>query len=59
MNFEDLTPEQKKQARECKTPEDMLAFAKQGGYALTDEELGLISGGKFWDFSDCPYYGVD
>ena len=47
------------QARECKTPEDMLALAKQGGYQLTDEELDLIAGGKFWDFSNCSYYGVE
>ena len=59
MKFEDLTPEQMEQARECKTPEDMLALAKQGGYQLTDEELDLIAGGKFWDFSNCSYYGVE
>ena len=48
MQFEDLTPEQKAKAKECKTPEDVLALAKAEGYELSDEELESISGGKFW-----------
>ena len=39
MNFEDLTDEQKAKARECKTPEDVLALAKEEGYELSEEEL--------------------
>ena len=31
MNFENLTPEQMKKARACKTPEDILALAKEEG----------------------------
>lgn len=55
MNFEELTPEQQAKARSCKTPEDMLALAKEEGYALTDEELEAVSGGASWDcISDCP-----
>ena len=49
MSFNDLTPEQQKKARACKTPEDMLALAKAEGYELTDDELQAISGGNAWD----------
>lgn len=59
MDFKDLTPEQKEQIRECKTPEEIIALAKKEGYKLSDEEVESISGGKFWDFDNCSYYGVD
>ena len=52
MNFEDLSPEQQQKAKACKTPEDILALAKEEGYELSDEELSGISGG--WCPSDCP-----
>jgi hypothetical protein len=45
MNFEDLTPEQQEKARACKTPEEVLALAKQEGYELSDAELDGIAGG--------------
>lgn len=45
MNFEDLSDELKKKVSECKTPEDVLALAKQEGYNLSDKELEAISGG--------------
>ena len=49
MKFEDLTPEQQEKARACKTPEDILALAKEEGYVLTDDELSAIGGGgDFW-----------
>ena len=55
MIFEELNPEQQAKARECKTLEDVLAFAKEEGYELTDEELAAVSGGVSWDcISDCP-----
>ena len=39
---------------------DIVArVAKAAHIRLTDEELDLIAGGKFWDFSDCSYYGVE
>ena len=54
MKFEDLTPEQQEKARACKTPEDILALAKEEGYDLSEEELDGISGGVSWDcISDC------
>lgn len=54
MNFNDLTDEQKIKARACKTPEDMLALAKEEGYELSDGELEVISGGASWD--NCSDY---
>ena len=50
MNLEDLTPEQQEKAKACKTPEDVLALAKEVGYELSDEELAGIAGG--W----CPVH---
>ena len=47
MNFEDLTEEQKKKVRECKTSEDLLALAKEEGYELSDEELESVAGGAY------------
>ena len=47
MNFENLTEEQKKKAQACKTPEEMLALAREEGYELSDEQLEAVSGG--WD----------
>ena len=59
MNLEDLTPELKEKALSCKTPEELLAFAKEQGYELDDDELESVSGGK-WDNSpfvwDCDDY---
>ena len=60
MRFEDLTPEQQEKAKACKTPEDVLALAKEEGYELSDEELQAISGGEGWykprceGHTDCP-----
>ncbi|MBQ9042510.1 MAG: Nif11-like leader peptide family natural product precursor [Eggerthellaceae bacterium] len=45
MNFEDLTEEQKAKAKVAKTPEEILALAKEEGYELSDEDLEAVSGG--------------
>ena len=45
MNFEDLTPELKQKAMQCKTPEDVLALAKEEGYELSEAEMEGIAGG--------------
>ena len=62
MNYEDLTPEQIEKAKTCKTPEEILALAKQEGYELSDEQLEQIAGGDTWGeinafISCCPYCG--
>ncbi len=52
MNYEDLSPELKEKAKACKTPEDILALAKEEGYTLSEEELdGLAGGGPEWNRS--------
>lgn len=61
MDFESLTDEQKAKLRECKTPEDLLALAKEENYELSEEELDSISagiGGINWDFSDCENFYI-
>ncbi|MBR3225302.1 MAG: Nif11 family protein [Atopobiaceae bacterium] len=52
MRFEDLTTRQKEKAIACKTPEELLAFAKEEGYELTDEQLEQIAGGG-WSSPSC------
>ena len=56
--FENLTPEQQEKAKSCKTPEDVLALAKEEGYELTNEELEHVSGGLDWSCNDqsCSKY---
>ena len=48
MNYSDLTPEQMEKVRACKTPEDILALAKEEGYELSEDELDAVSGGADW-----------
>ena len=47
MSIEDLSPDVVEKVKACKTPEEMLALAKEEGYELTDEQLESVSGG--WD----------
>lgn len=58
MEFEDLTPEQQEKAKACKTPEEILALAKEEGYELSDEELdsASIAGGGWCavNLEECP-----
>ena len=53
--IKELSPEQRAKAKQCKTPEELLALAKEEGYELTEDELEGISGG-FWD--DCDPYNT-
>ena len=52
MNFDDLTPEQRAKVRACKTPEELLALAKEEGVELSEEQLEAVSGG--WGTPTCP-----
>lgn len=58
MEFKDLTPQQQEKARMCKTPEDVIALAKESGYKLSDDELENVSGGVDWSCNDqnCSVY---
>ena len=53
MNFEDLTPEQRAKALECKTAEELVDLAERFGVALTEEQLAAVSGGDDWGITDC------
>lgn len=54
MDFQ-LTEEQKQKIKNCSSPEEMLALAKEEGYELTEEELDGIAGG--WDHCTPENYG--
>ena len=58
MNLEDLNPEQIEKAKSCKTPEEVLAYAKEEGFELSDDQLDGIAGGSSWgcDVDDGGYY---
>ena len=57
MNFEDLkNPELQEKLKGAKTPDELLALAKEEGFELSDAELEGISGGSWGDicWDDCP-----
>ena len=45
IDFENPTDEQIERAKACETTQDVLAFAAEKGYELSDEELSCITGG--------------
>jgi bacteriocin-like protein len=53
MAFENVPDSIKQRAAACKTPEELLALAKEEGYELTDEELNAINGGIL--YQDCTW----
>ena len=53
MNLEDLSLEQKERALACKTPEEILALAKEEGYELSEDELTAVSGGGWICDGNC------
>lgn len=57
MDFNELSPELQEKAKSCKTPEEMLALAKEEGYELSDSELEAIAGGT-WHGCDDHTCGV-
>ena len=48
MRIEDMTSEQIEKAKECETTEQRLAFIKEIGLELSDEQLDTIAGGAAW-----------
>ena len=44
-NFNALTDEQKRRVEAAKTPEELLAIAKESGYELTLDDINKVSGG--------------
>lgn len=50
--FNTLTNEQKKKVEAAKSPEELIAFAKEAGYEMSQEELDAVAGGSWC--SNCP-----
>ena len=45
MDLNDVPDSIKERAKECKTPEELLALAAEMGHDLTEEELKSFTGG--------------
>ena len=58
MNFENLKdPKLQEKLKSAKTPEELLALAREQGYELSDDELQGLGGGSLWGCdSDCSKY---
>ena len=58
-----LTDEQKRKVEAAKSPEELLAIAKEAGYELTLEEISEVSGGAFncvhCQYDKCPKKEVE
>lgn len=52
-----LTEDQIAKIKACKSQEEMLAFAKEEGIELTDEQLAAVSGGCMTPSYVCPSCG--
>ena len=57
MEFENLSEEQKAQARECKTVEELMELAEKQGIDLSADQLKALSGGDGDEWYDCKIYG--
>ena len=61
--FSALTDEQKRRVEAARTPEELLAIAKESGYELTTEELNKVSDGAagctFCMHDACPQKEVE
>jgi len=51
--FSANSPTSRKKALAAKSPEELLAVAKESGYEMTQSQLDAIAGGGFW-CSDNP-----
>ena len=47
--YQSMTEGQKTRVQSLKSPEEVLAFAREEGFELTDEQLESVAGGAFWD----------
>ena len=54
--YNNLSDEVKEKARACRTPEEIVALAREEGFELTDEELEVIAGGSSW-LDQCGCFG--
>ena len=57
-----LTEEQIAKAKACKTPEELIALAKEEGIELTEEQLEAVNGGActYEETKElCPVCGSD
>ena len=62
MGHFEIKAEHKKRFAECKTPEEKIAYAKEIGYELTEEEIEKINGGEglanfIVGYDKCPRCG--
>ena len=57
MKLEDLSPEQVAKAEACQSVDEALAFVKEEGFELTDEQMELIAGGKHGRSGEASYEG--
>ena len=52
-----LTDEQKKAVEAAKSPEELLAIAKEAGYEMTPEQLEAVAGGQgCWGYDTCDKF---
>ena len=66
MESKNPSPEQLDTTKKNESPSDILAFTKEEGHALTDDELNQISGGSWSGNKEkrstnpkCSYCGSD
>lgn len=45
MNLDNFTEDQKQRVQECTNAEEIMAFVRDEGIELTDEQLDAVSGG--------------
>ena len=56
--FSKLSAEQKKAVEAARTPEELLAIAKETGYEMSPEQLETVAGGS-WCEDHCGSYCLD